>query len=68
MPLGSLTEKFGGPGDTNANQDGRIDTQLSSIDRTSLDGVTFYELFGFQENGTVDPSDPSGIEVVVRES
>lgn len=57
-----------GPGDTNANQDGRIDTHLSSIDRTSIDGVTFYELFGFQESGTVDPSNLSGVEVVVRDS
>lgn len=56
------------PGDTNANKDGTINTGLSSIDLTTIDGNAFYELYGFQKNGTLSPSDlSSGVEVVVRD-
>ena len=58
------------PGDTNANKDGTINTSLSSVELATIDGNAFYELYGFQRNGTLSPSDLSsgGIEVVVRDS
>lgn len=56
------------PGDTNANKDGTINTGLSSVDLATIDGNAFYELYGFQQNGTLSPSDlSSGVEVVVRD-
>lgn len=56
------------PGDTNANKDGTINTGLSSVELATIDGNAFYELYGFQNNGTLSPSDlSSGVEVVVRD-
>ena len=56
------------PGDTNANKDGTIDTSLSSVELATINGNAFYELYDFQKNGTLSPSDlSSGVEVVVRD-